>query len=759
MPGQITQFVLKVHSRCDLACDHCYVFEHADQSWRRKPRSISPATVHAAAARMAEHAASHGLREIKIILHGGEPLLIGRDGMRVVLDTLVTTLGPVASIDLRLHTNGLQLDEKWCRLFSRYHTRIGVSLDGGKAANDRHRRFADGRSSYQETRKALALLRRPQFRHLYAGILCTIDIDNDPIAVYESLIAEEPPNLDLLLPHATWEQPPKRPAGATEPYAAWLTQIYRRWISDGRPVPIRIFDSLTSAARGGTSKSETFGLDPVDLLVIDTDGSWEQPDSLKTAFDGAPDTGMRVFTDPVDDVAAQPGFVTRSGGRTALCATCQNCEFVQACGGGLYAHRYRADTGFDNPTVYCADMKALIWQITSVPAVARAEPALATHRLAAEAFDALAAGPGTVDAIQTLAQMQLSFSRALVASVARSDSRWQDQDLRRAAADGWDLLCAIEAEHPAAVAEVLAHPYTLAWAERCLRPAADGNPDLDRAQLAGLAAATAIRAGRIERVALPVRETYVFVPTIGALKVDVATGTVATVLTGVDRITIPGQRGSWLPTRRLTDGLLQVALEDLDPLRDCHHFPAAARRTPAQWRTWQADLRAAGQRLTATVPGYASVLGAGLRAVVPLRQGARGDRSATAAQAFGAVALAPTKRPDGLHELLLHEFQHVKLHALTNLHDLFDRSDQRRIKVPWRPDPRPIEGALHGTYAYLALTHLWRASGPAWQARSAEQRDWVRSVADQLADADVLTADGQRFVAGMSAAAEQRLGH
>jgi uncharacterized protein len=109
--------------------------------------------------------------------------------------------------------------------------------------------------------------------------------------------------------------------------------------------------------------------------------------------------------------------------------------------------------------------------------------------------------------------------------------------------------------------------------------------------------------------------------------------------------------------------------------------------------------------------------------------------------------------------LLLHEFQHVKLHALTNLHDLFDRSDQRRIKVPWRPDPRPIEGALHGTYAYLALTHLWRASGPAWQARSAEQRDWVRSVADQLADADVLTADGQRFVAGMSAAAEQRLGH
>lgn len=37
----ISQFVLKVHSRCDLACDHCYVYEHADQNWRRMPVAMS----------------------------------------------------------------------------------------------------------------------------------------------------------------------------------------------------------------------------------------------------------------------------------------------------------------------------------------------------------------------------------------------------------------------------------------------------------------------------------------------------------------------------------------------------------------------------------------------------------------------------------------------------------------------------------------------------------------------------------------------
>ena len=33
-PVPLRQFVLKVHSRCDLACDHCYVYQSADQSWR-----------------------------------------------------------------------------------------------------------------------------------------------------------------------------------------------------------------------------------------------------------------------------------------------------------------------------------------------------------------------------------------------------------------------------------------------------------------------------------------------------------------------------------------------------------------------------------------------------------------------------------------------------------------------------------------------------------------------------------------------------
>lgn len=189
----IDQFVVKVHSRCDLACDHCYVYEAADQSWRSQPMVMSGEVIAQAAQRIAEHASRHGIRTVRVVLHGGEPLLAGVDRMREIIVQLHTALLGVCHLDLRIHTNGVRLDQKFCELFAEYGVKVGVSIDGHQAANDRHRRYANGRSSYQHVIRAIGLLRTKRFRHLYAGLLCTIDTANDPLAVYDALRALEPP--------------------------------------------------------------------------------------------------------------------------------------------------------------------------------------------------------------------------------------------------------------------------------------------------------------------------------------------------------------------------------------------------------------------------------------------------------------------------------------------------------------------------------------------------------------------------------------
>jgi uncharacterized protein len=764
VPVTVSQYVLKVHSRCDLACDHCYVYEHADQSWRVKPRAISLATADTAARRIAEHAAAHRLPRVSVILHGGEPLLLGRTAMRSVLSALVTRITPVTRLDLRIHSNAVRLDEPWCELFDEYGVKVGVSLDGDEAANDRHRRFADGRSSYARVLLALALLRRPEFRHLFAGILCTIDLANDPLEVYTALVTERPPRIDLLLPNATWDNPPHRPPGQPHPYADWLLAVYRRWVQDGRPVPIRLFDSVFSAARGGPSWTEAIGLDRADLLVIDTDGSWEQADSLKTAFDRAPATGMRVQEHSVDDAALHPGVVARQGGLRALCATCRACPVVQICGGGLYAHRYSSETGFGNPSAYCADLMELIRQLTATPpevTVTHADQAAwPVHRLPAGAFEALAGGPGDVVALTALGELRLSQARALVAAVGREAGSLRHPELRAAAAAGWALLCDLDVSHPGAVADVLSHPYTQVWALRCLKPPPGADVGLDRAHLAGIAAAAALRAGVVTELPVPVRHGLAHLPSYGALATGMGAGSTVLVQVAPGRLprvsrgpagAVPGERG-WRSARSVSGPELQVAVEDLDPFRDCQDVPATGRMAGREWLAWRRALATAGRRLARDVPGYARALRAGLRTVVPLRPAVTGLRSATARRAFGAVAVALPADPRYLDELLVHEFQHAKLFALCDLYELYDITDTQLLSVPWRPDPRPVDGVLHGVYAHLALAQLSRSRGAAGHDSWLRYESWVRRACDALWETEALTPDGERFVTGMLAA-------
>jgi uncharacterized protein len=362
-PAPVRQVLLKVHSRCNLACDHCYVYRHADQSWRDRPRVMSRRTIDHAAARIAEHAGKHDLPFVIVIMHGGEPLLAGPRTIDHIVRAVRAAVTSETKVAFGLQTNGLLLDEAFLDLFATHRIRVGVSLDGPATANDRHRRFADGRGSYGPTARALRLLAGPRYHHLYGGILCTVDVANDPIDVYEHLLEFEPPEIDFLLPHGNWNQPPagRVPDQTRTPYADWLIEIFDRWYyAPAQETRIRLFESLISLLLGGPSGSEAVGLGRVDLITIETDGTIEQGDALKTAVHGAPATGLDVEWNSFDQYLDHPGARARQAGLDGLSASCRGCPIVKICGGGLYAHRYRAGHGFDNPSVYCADLTKLI---------------------------------------------------------------------------------------------------------------------------------------------------------------------------------------------------------------------------------------------------------------------------------------------------------------------------------------------------------------------------------------------------------------
>jgi uncharacterized protein len=791
--ASFSQFVLKMHSRCDLACDHCYVYEHADTSWARRPMTPSDSVLRATAERIAEHARRHRLAVVHVVLHGGEPLLAGPARLAYAAEQLTAALAGVSRLDLRIHTNGVTLNERHLQLFDRYGIKVGISLDGDERANDLHRRYRNGRSSHAKVLRAVRLLNSPRYRHLYAGLLCTIDVRNDPLAVYDALLELDPPRIDFLLPHATWAEPPLRPDGAGRtPYADWLTAILTRWDAQGRPVPVRFFDSVLRTLAGEDSLTESLGLAPADLLVIETDGTLEQADSLKTAYDGAPETGFDVLRDPIDAAARHPALLGRQLGLAGLCSQCRVCPVVESCGGGLYAHRYRAEPdprrAFDHPSVYCEDLYAFITRTKEQLGVADQHDA-AQALLPPSLFDELGTGHGGARAVSALREAQVQLGREFLDELAA-----RAEQLAPGAAEGrvlWPLFARLDTEAPEALDAVLSHPYLRPWALEALKTGSEVPAAEILGGLAEVAAAAAVRAGLDAELAVPVRAGALLLPTLGRLDlggipadvagVDAATAVVRsgpdgfTAVLGGRSVRVPRagaeQPPAWQPVHVWEGDGWSVALEDLDPRRSRHNWAPSGRLTEQEAALWRERLTGAWAWIRRRLPQYADGLRVGLGTITPLRQGEAGIAvSGAARDAFGNVGVALPDTDEYLALLLVHEFQHVKLGAIFDVDDLFDRRDTRTYGAPWRPDPRPFEGLFQGTYAHIAVVEYWHArelelveagagSDAVAHARG-EYRRWLRHTFDAvttLAGSGSLTAQGERFMAAMHATLAPRM--
>lgn len=727
MTGPLVPFrevVLKVHSRCDLACDHCYIYEHADQSWRTRPKSISDEAISWTARRLAEHASKHALDSMSVILHGGEPLLAGPARLRRVCEELTSALDGIAELDLRIHTNGVQLSPRYLDLFDEFDVKVGISLDGDRTANDRHRLFANGRSSHPLVLRAVKLLREDRYRHLDLGLLCTIDVRNDPVEVFDALAELDPPQVDFLLPHATWDEPPSRPDGSPTAYADWLLAVFDRWTEQGQTLPVRLFSSVLSTLSGGPSLTESLGLAPTDLVVIETDGQLEQVDSLKSAYEGAAATGFDVFSHSFDDVAAHPGVRARQLGLAGVSETCRACPVVRSCGGGLYTHRYRSSNGFDNPSVYCTDLSTLV--------------------RAVEERAAASIGSSAVTEPAALVEAEQEVNRTLLAALhagpgARGHAHWHE---------AWDLATEIEGTERGAIAldEVLGHPYARAW----LLDAQDapGGRALDR--LAASVAAAAVRARLDLTVPMRFEDGRLFLPTLGEVRIgepgERGRALVRSVGEGfqvrrdgpgraVDVADTTTEVGGWSPLRRVGgEGGPGFVLDDLDPYRDCFDAPVTSRLTAREAGVWGAHLDSAWDLLRRKVPDQATEAARALVTLTPLAAGA----TRAGAHGYGALGLGVHDGDDELALALLRGFRRTKFRALVGVTDLYAADGEWEHRAPWSRESVPFSRLLSETFE--------RVGTGLFEPRLLEG---VRQALDMIETAPELTIDGTRVVAGL----------
>lgn len=359
-------FILKVAARCNLACPYCYVYEGPDQSWRDRPKFMSDETARKTFMRIAEHVSEKSLESVVVTFHGGEPLLAGTDRFRRYLESALELI-PV-EVEFSVQTNGTLLSKAFLDLFSNYNVKIGLSIDGDRQANDRYRKFKNGRSSFSRVTSAIDLIdSKPEWRRLLTGYLAVVDLENDPKELFDFMSGIDTRGFDVLLPDCNHDAPPHRPDSDTDKtaYGRWMAALFDVWLSSGTDIEVCYIEEIMAMLFGQPSTREHIGSQFADLIIIESDGDIEGVDTLKMVSREATRLGLNVNENAFSEALLHESVACRLVGYGALCEECRSCKFLDFCGGGYLPHRYKEETGFLNPSVYCKDIQYLISHIKS----------------------------------------------------------------------------------------------------------------------------------------------------------------------------------------------------------------------------------------------------------------------------------------------------------------------------------------------------------------------------------------------------------
>jgi uncharacterized protein len=355
----VGQAILKVASRCNLNCSYCYVYNMADSTWKMRPALMSNEVFEATLERIAQQCHATHQNQFRIAFHGGEPCLIGPDTFDAWCGRAREVLGEIVPLSLVMQTNGTLLDARWIDLFLKHRVSIGISMDGPKEIHDAVRVDHREQGSYERVERGVKLLQEANVPH---GVGCVIPLGADPLTVHHHFLQLGCTEITYLMPHYTHDTiaPIRQRYGAT-PCADFLVPIFDDWWFEST-LEVQI-DDLKNVARvimGGRSHSEAIGNDPPCYVFVEPDGEMAGLDNLRACCDGLSRIKLNVRQSDFFDLLRTETMHSQAIFEgMPLAQVCRSCPEGKTCGGGYLPHRYSSARGFDNPSVWCADLLKL----------------------------------------------------------------------------------------------------------------------------------------------------------------------------------------------------------------------------------------------------------------------------------------------------------------------------------------------------------------------------------------------------------------
>jgi uncharacterized protein len=322
---------------CNLACPHCFYSSRKstpDAGSRRMSRELLE--------RLVEDYLKLRSAASTFMWQGGEPTLMGLDFYReaVELQKKYGQSGQVVSNSLQ--TNGVLLDDEWCRFLREYKWLVGISIDGPKELHDHYRKDCGGSGSFE---KAMAGVEACRKNRVEFNILTLITENNCSAAddLFNFHVREKFGFVQLI-PCSE-----KGYSAKPEQFGKFLCRYFDRWVASGpQRMSVRLFDSLMMYALSGEHSDCTFGSCCDGYVVVEHDG-----DVYPCDFFVEEDWRLGNITEsPIEQLAGSEKRQEFSAKKRARGNKCLVCRWCGVCQGGCMKDRLVMG-GWSEPSHWC----------------------------------------------------------------------------------------------------------------------------------------------------------------------------------------------------------------------------------------------------------------------------------------------------------------------------------------------------------------------------------------------------------------------
>lgn len=364
--------IIKATRLCNLRCSYC-------NDWRVGRDHTMTFDVMVA---MTAKALGDPLHDsLDFIWHGGEPTLLGRAFFEKAIHAQARLRRPGQAITNSIQTNATVVDAELAAFCRANQIAVSVSLDGPAHLHDAQRAHISGRSSFDEVRRGIAVLRR---HGIPVSALLVVDRPTlclGPEVVFDFLVNQDIKSFGFLAakPKNTPDAPRATPADhyvRPAEMEKFLSRLFDLWVAHNDPgLRIREFDAILKRVLGRPAATcvlagECFGR----YFMIEPSGDVAHCD----LFLGDPAYTLgNIVTHTFSEFRSGAALASaRERNRSAIEAM-RGCHNFPVCNGWCPHERYTALRHDPDYSPGCCGLSGLIDHIRSQvapPAQATSEP-------------------------------------------------------------------------------------------------------------------------------------------------------------------------------------------------------------------------------------------------------------------------------------------------------------------------------------------------------------------------------------------------